>query len=715
MNQRSGSRPRQAIDRLLRPRSVAIVGASPTPGAFGAGVLSNLENAGYTGELYLINPKHNDIGGRPCISSIDELPDGVDCAVLAIPRTGVMTAVEACVRRKIGGIVIFSAGFAEADEQGRIEQEELRRIVLSHDVIIEGPNCLGIANYVDGIALTFVVTPMKKFEQGPGVAVVSQSGAMAAVLGVSLRHHGLTISYSVSTGNEAAIGVEDFLAYMIDDNNTRVIAMIVEQFRNPRRFLKLVEQAGREGKSIVLLHPGTSIAARASAATHTGALAGDYQLMRAEVAHAGVLAVDTLEELVDVTNILSRCPSLPDGGPVVFTESGAYKALTLDLCERLGLTLPVPSAETTNELRAVLPDFIPATNPLDITAQGLTDPDLYRRCVPPMLADAKCGSLVLAIILTDERTSGLKLPPIIEALREIRPTKPVLFAGLDEGAKIDPHYISQLGELNVPFFPTSERAFRALAQVTRYAAHKQRCSGESTIVARRLALPFGTLPEYKSKPVLAEAGVRVPAGALATSSADAQNIAARIGYPVVLKAQAAQLTHKSDCGGVALKLNDADAVREAWESMQASIAHALPELQLDGIMVEAMSKPGLELIVGAHRDPEWGAVILLGLGGIMAEILGDTRLIVPGLTHEAIVSELLQLKSAAVLSGFRGSPKLDIGAAAGVIERLAALIKANPSIRELDINPLIVYPEGEGAIALDCLMVVEPNLDETRT
>jgi acetate---CoA ligase (ADP-forming) len=379
----------------------------------------------------------------------------------------------------------------------------------------------------------------------------------------------------------------------------------------------------------------------------------------------------------------------------------------------LGLTLPVPSVETTNELRAVLPDFIPVTNPLDITAQGLADPDLYRRCVPPMLADAKCGSLVLAIILTDERTSGLKLPPIIEALREIRPTKPVLFAGLDEGAKIDPHYISQLGELNVPFFPTSERAFRALAQVTRYAAHKQRCSGESTIVARRLALPFGTLPEYKSKPVLAEAGVRVPAGALATSSADAQNIAARIGYPVVLKAQAAQLTHKTDCGGVALKLGDADAVREAWESMQASIAHALPELQLDGIMVEAMSKPGLELIVGAHRDSEWGAVILVGLGGVMAEVLGDTRLLVPGLTLAAIVAELLQLKSAAVLTGFRGSPKLDIGAAAEVIERLAALVTANPSIREVDINPLIVYPEGEGVIALDCLMVVDPNLDET--
>jgi succinyl-CoA synthetase beta subunit len=254
-----------------------------------------------------------------------------------------------------------------------------------------------------------------------------------------------------------------------------------------------------------------------------------------------------------------------------------------------------------------------------------------------------------------------------------------------------------------------------LAQVTRYTARQQRGTVESTFAGRKLTLPFGTLPEYKSKPVLAEAGVRVPPGALAANFAEAESIAGRIGYPVVLKAQAAELTHKSDFGGVALNLKDAAAVREAWESMHASIAHGLPELRLDGIMVEAMSKPGFELIVGAHRDPEWGAVMLVGLGGAMAEVLGDTRLLVPGLTSEAIIAELLQLKSAGVLSGFRGLPKLDIEAAAEVVERLAALITTNPSIRDVDINPLIVYPEGEGVMALDCVMVVDPNLDEART
>jgi len=616
-----------------------------------------------------------------------------------------METVLACARRKVGGVIIFSAGFAEAGEQGRLEQERLGVIARENGMVIEGPNCLGIANYVDGVPLTFVVTPMEKFGNEPGVAIVSQSGAMAAVLGVSLRHHGLHISYSVSTGNEAASGVEEFLEYMIDDPNTRVIAMIVEQFRKPKKLLEMAARARAAGKQIVLLHPGSSSAARASAATHTGAMAGDYNLMRTKVAHAGILAVDTLEELVDVTDLLSRCPSLPNGGAAVFTESGAFKALTLDLCERLGLPLPALTGKTADDLRAVLPDFIPPTNPLDITAQGLVDPDLYRRCIPPVLADERYGSLVLAIILTDESTSGLKFPPILAALREIKPTKPVLFAGLDEGAKILPEYIDQLRELGVPFFPSTERAFRALAHVTNHAPRMSAATTASAASSTSLALPTGTIPEYKSKQILAEIGIRVPVGELATTVDEAQTIAGRIGYPVVLKAQASALSHKSDVGGVALKLGDAEAVRVAWQKMQSDIAHALPELKLDGILVETMGQWGTELIVGAHSDPEWGPVLLIGLGGVLAEALGDTRLIVPELSREAVVVELYKLKSAALLRGFRGSAELDVEAAAQIVVRLGALVLANPAIREVDINPVIVYAKGKGAVALDALIV----------
>jgi acyl-CoA synthetase (NDP forming) len=697
------------MERLLRPRSVAIVGASPTPGAFGAGVLANLEHAGFTGGLYLINPKRNNIGGRPCIASVDDLPEGVDCAVLAIPRAAVVETVLACARRRVGGVIIFSAGFAEAGEEGRLEQERLAQIAREHDMVIEGPNCLGIANYVDGIPLTFVVTPMTKFGDTPGIAIVSQSGAMAAVLGVSLRHHGLRISYSVSTGNEAASGVEDFLAYMIEDENTAVVAMIVEQFRKPQRFLALVRRAREAGKPIVLLHPGSSSAARASAATHTGALAGDYNLMRTKVSAAGVIVVETLEELVDVTDILSRCPSLPNGGAAVFTESGCFKALTLDLCERLGLPLPALAGETAGALRAVLPDFIPPTNPLDITAQGLVDPDLYRRCIPPVLADRSYGSLVLAIILTDETTSGLKFPPIIEAIQEIRPTKPVLFAALDEGPSIAHSYVDQLRELGVPYFPSTERAFRALAHVTRHTARLAFAFAESmpAPVAAPIALPSGVIPEYKSKQILAGIGIPVPIGELATTSGQAQAIATRIGYPVVLKAQAAALTHKSDAGGVALKLRDAAAVDAAWQTMQADIARAVPDLQLDGILVETMGQWGTELIVGAHSDPEWGPVLLVGLGGVLAEALGDTRLLVPGLGRDAVAAEIHKLKSAALFRGFRGAPELDIEAAAEIVVKLGELVLANPSIREVDINPVIVYAKGSGAVALDALIVTE--------
>lgn len=695
------------MNRLLRPRSVAIVGASPTPGSFGASILANLENAGYKGQLHLINPKRSEIGGRPCVASVDDLPEGVDCAVLAIPRVAVLDAVLACARRKVGGVIIFSAGFAEAGEQGRLEQLRLGEIAREHSMVVEGPNCLGIANYVDGIPLTFVVTPMLPFQPGMGVAIVSQSGAMAAVLGVSLRHHGLQITYSASTGNEAASGVEEFLEYMVADDNTRVIAMIVEQFRKPKKLLALAQRAREAGKRIVLLHPGSSSAARAAAATHTGALAGDYNLMRTKVAHAGIIVVDTLEELVDVTDILSRCHNLPTGGAAVFTESGAFKALALDLCERLALPLPALADATADALRAVLPDFIPPTNPLDITAQGLVDPDLYRRCIPPVLADEQYGSLVLAIILTDETTSALKFPPILAALGDIKPTKPVLFAGLDEGAQIDPKYVDQLRELGVPFFPSSDRAFRALAHVTCHASKMRQASEVSSTSIASTTLPTGVIPEYISKQLLASVGIPVPVGELATTVEEAKAIAAKIGYPVVLKAQAAALTHKSDVGGVALKLQSAEAVATAWHKMQSDLATALPDLKLDGILVETMGQGGTELIVGAHSDPEWGPVLLIGLGGVLAEALGDTRLSVPGLSREAVVAELLQLKSAALLRGFRGSLPVDLEAAADVVVRLGAFVLANPSVREVDINPVIVYAKGKGAVALDALIVNE--------
>ena len=704
------------MNRLLRPASVAIVGASPNRGSLGAGVLANLERAGYRGEIYLVNPKRDEIGGRPCYPSVDALPAGIDCAVLAIPRAGVREALEGCARRGVGAGIVFAGGFAESGEAGRAEQDGIARIARESGMIILGPNCLGMVNSVDGVALTFISTPEVTLEAGrQGIAIVSQSGAMAAVLIANFAARKLGVSYSVSSGNEAASGVEDYVEYLIDDPHTRVITMIVEQFRGARRFLALAERALQRGKSIVLLHPGRSGAARASAATHTGAMAGDYMVMRTKVERAGVVVVDTLEQLTDVSELLLRMsclpqPAFPVKGAAVLTESGTFKAIALDFCDRAGLGLPEFSGSVADALRAVLPEFIPPTNPMDLTAQALVDPGLYRRTLPVILADEQFGSLLLVIILTDESTSGLKFPSIIGAIRELPEAsrrKPIVFAGMDEGARISPVFVEELRALNVPFFVSPERALQALAIVTERGAARARFGTAPAKVLEGAPLPAGVMPEYRSKEVLRYAGIPVPAGALAKSPEEAVAIAERIGFPVALKAQVAALSHKSEAGGVILNLTDADALRAAWVRLHGNVARAMPRLPLDGVLVEKMGQRGVELIVGGRHDRDWGPVLMIGLGGVVAEALQDVRLLAPDLPVERIEAELHLLRGAALLRGFRGSGVADVRAAAEIVARVGALLLSNASIVEIDVNPVVVYAAGQGAMALDALLVTE--------
>ena len=699
----------KSLDRLLRPRSVAIVGASDKPGALGASVLSNLTRNGFSGDIHLINPKRADIGGRPCLPSVDALPDGVDAAVLAIPRAAVLDTVKALAARNVGAAVIFSAGFAEGGEEGLAEQREIGRIAAETGMVVEGPNCLGMTNFIDRVPLTFVETDAKPLADRPGIGVVSQSGAMACVLCTTLASRDLGLSFSISTGNEAASGVEDYVDYLLEDDSTRVIAMIVEQFRKPQRFLAAARRARALGKAIILLHPGRSAAARKSAATHTGAMAGDYQVMRVKVERAGVILAETLEELGDVAEIALRCPTMPAGGVAVLGESGAFKALTLDLCDTIGLDLPQVDDGNAPALRAALPDFVPVSNPLDLTAQGLVDPDMYRRTLAALFTDDRFGSIVAGIIQTDPVTVGIKLPPILRAMSELRPDKPIIFAGLDEGAPVPLHYVDQLRALGIPYFPSTERAFRALKRLNDHARRDFSEASCAPLHAAGLAGHSGVIPEYRSKAILAPLGIPFPKGAFCTSIGEAVNAAEAVGYPVAIKAQSAALSHKSDAGGVVLNLANADELRTGWDRLYANVSAHDAAIILDGVLLEGMGERGVELIIGAKNDPDWGPVILCGFGGVTAEILQDVRLITPGLSLEAITAELHHLKQAPILRGFRGSPALDVEAAAQIIHTLGRILLSEPSIREIDLNPVIIYPEGEGAIALDALMLAAPN------
>jgi acyl-CoA synthetase (NDP forming) len=693
------------LSRLLNPRSVAIVGASPTPGALGNSVLANLERHGFTGDIHLINPKRDEIGGRPCLKSIDGLPYGVDAAVLAIPGPAVLGAVKALAAKGVGAAVIFAAGFAEGGEEGLAAQAEVARIAAESGMVVEGPNCLGMTNYVAGVPLTFVEVPALRLEGKPGIGIVSQSGAMAVVLGTTLMAKDLGISLSISTGNEAASGVEDYVAHLIDEPNTQVIGMIVEQFRSPKRFLGLAAKAREAGKAIVLLHPGTSSAARESAATHTGAMAGDWQLMKTKVTRAGVILVESLEELGDVLDIALRAKPVRAGGVAVLTESGAFKALTLDLAERIGLELPDIGGATAAAMRAAIPDFIPVSNPMDLTAQALVDPDLYRRTLEPLLADDAFAAVVLGIIQTDAATSSRKFPQITEAVKAIGSDKPVIFAGLDDGAPVPAEYLADLRAAGVCYFPSPDRAFRALRRLGEAAGRNAAIGGGEPIA---VALPMGgVIPEYRAKGILAPLGVPFPEGGFAATLGEAKAVAARIGYPVVLKAQASALSHKSDAGGVLLNIDDDAALAAAWDTLFANVLAYDAAIVLDGGLVEAMGGRGIELIVGAKSDPEWGPVILIGFGGVTAELMQDVRLLPHDLPHDAVVAELRALNSGALLDGYRGSPALDIDAVADIIVALGRLLAGTPAIREIDLNPIVVYPKGHGAVALDALILAD--------
>lgn len=698
----------EQIDRLLRPKSVAVIGASDRTGALGATLLNNLVQYEFAGEIYPVNPKRDELLGLKVYHSVEELPEGIDCAVLAIPRPFVLDTVRQLAARKCGAVVIYSAGFSEAGEEGMRDQLELAAIAAEHGMVIEGPNCLGCTNYVARVPLTFVETNMRTPPKGTrAVGIASQSGALAAVLATALHPRGLYVSTSVSTGNEAASGVEDYVEWLVDDPDTHVIAMYVESLRRPKAFIQAARRARAAGKPIVMLHPGKSNKAQESAATHTGAMAGDYALMKTKLAREGVIFADTLEELGDITEIALRCKALPGAAMAVLGESGALRGLAFDIAEDIGLDLVDLNDDNSPALRAVLPDFVPVSNPTDITALGLSEPEIYTKVLTCLLEDERIGSVVASIIQSDPITSGIKFPHIIKVLEDGTFPKPLVFAGVDEGANVPQEYIEGLRKVGIPWFPSTERAYRAIARLADLAKRDLTDRSAEPIAVPGVDAVSGVVPEYKAKALLRPLGIAFPESTFAADAEAAVAAAEAIGYPVVMKAQAAALGHKSDAGGVILNLKSADEVREAFGRMYGNVANYDASIQLDGVLVEKMGRMGTEMIVGAKNDPEWGPVVLAGFGGVTAEILKDVRLFTPDMDQAAVHAGLLQLKQAPLLTGYRGSPALDVAALAGLIVEVGRIMAGNPRIREIDLNPVIVHPEGEGVVALDALMLAE--------
>jgi acyl-CoA synthetase (NDP forming) len=699
------SGPRNQAGRALCPRSIAIVGVSPEAGSIGGGVLNNLERFNYGGAIHLVSRNRSTIDGRPCVGSVADLPEGIDVAVLAVPGAGIREAVAVCADRKVGTAMVFAAGFAETGAAGQAEQEAIAQIARDGGMGLIGPNCIGLVNYRDGIPLTY--EPIEPLEVGnaPAVGVVAQSGAMLSSLRMALLAKGLRLSHIVSTGNEAGFAAEDFLEFLVEDAATRAIVVFAEQIRFPRRFLAIAGEARARAKPIVLMHPGRSGRAAESARTHTGALAGDYAVMATLVRRHAVLLVETTEELIDTAEILVRFPRPPQAGAALITNSGAFKGFALDFCDALGLDLPKPTAATLAALAGALPPFAAIDNPLDTTGQTIKEPRIFTDAAAHLLADPGMGSLLVSIVPGGPSQAVAKAAALVPPLTAT--DKPVAVAVMGDEGPLPKEFVPAFRNNGVPVFRSPERALRALAHATAYGRQLADFGTANTDIAQPDVPLLGAIPEYLGKSVLAELEIPVPPGELAMTFSEAQKIAGRIGYPVVIKAQSALLTHKSDIGGVIVGIDDRHALSAAWERLSNDVAQAEPKLELDGVLIETMAAPGIEMMVGGRRDPAWGPVVMVGLGGIWVEALGDVRLMAADLSAAAIAAEIAQLKAHRLLAGLRGRPPADIDALVTVVQKIGALLRGRPEVTEIDINPLMVYPKGQGVLALDVLVVTK--------
>ncbi len=565
-----------AVDILMRPKSVAIIGMSSKPNTAGHVVLQNLRLNHFAGDIHLVGRSGGEVDGLTVLTAIDDLPFGVDLAIFTLPAAGVKEALEGCARRGVRAVTIFSSGFAEA---GNAEgQRELVRIAKDGGIAMLGPNCLGYTNIVDGFAVGFAgareVVKLPVERRDPAVALVSQSGGLMAYARGALDAVNIPASYTVSTGNEAGVSLADFLEFFADDPSTDIIALYLEEVRDPPAFLAAARYARSKGKPVVMIHPGRSAEAKAAVQSHTGALAGDYDVMRVHLARAGIALVDTLEQWMDVTEFLARFPTPPVKGPGFVTFSGGFCAIAHDFCAGLALDVPPLSAEIQQQLAEHLPKYIPPRNPLDLGTEVIWRPQLAEIGARGLADDPAVGTVCISIAVASQQAQRDYGFFFLDVLKEHR--KPGMF--VLPVSELAPEFAAALKDNRIIFSRSVERSISAIALATFHGRALEKAGRAVKPVAfdNLPALGAGVLPEWRGKAVLNAIGIKTPAGGLAKTLDEAEAIAARVGYPVALKAQASALAHKTEAGGVILNLADAGALREGWAKLHANIARAQP-------------------------------------------------------------------------------------------------------------------------------------------
>jgi acetyl coenzyme A synthetase (ADP forming)-like protein len=700
--------PSRSLDPIFSPRSIAVIGASRDRGSIGFALLHNLVMGEFQGAIYPINPHADAIHSLKAYPRVSDVPDVVDLAVVAVPRDRVPGVVRECLARGVRGLVIITAGFGETGDEGRRMEAAIREMVRRGGARMVGPNCMGVINTDAAVTMNATFSPAPA--RAGSVAFVSQSGALGVAILLEASHLGIGLTQFVSMGNKADVSGNDLLEYWEDDPATRVICMYLESFGNPRRFTEIAKRVGRKKPILVVKSGRTEEGARA-ATSHTGAIAGRDITVSAFLGQCGILRANTIAELFDMVQAFDRCP-LPAGDRVaVVTNAGGPAIMATDACVNLGLRMARFSDETRQRLAEFLPSQASLDNPVDMIASA--NRESYRRTLDIVMADEGVD-MVLAINVTPLLTRPTE---VIEAMAEasaLHAAKPLVSVMMaTEG-----FYEENKSRTTLPpIYRFPEPAARALSQLWRYAGWRQRPIDDAPpafevddeAVEKILdRVPDGYLPAAAAYRVLEIYGIPAAPWAWATHPEETSLAAERIGFPVVLKAEAPQLVHKSDIGAVRVGLANADAVRTAADEMVEALdaaGHAV-----SGFLVQRHLKQGHEVIFGLSSDPRFGPVLMFGLGGRYVEVFNDVRFGVTPLTELEAREMITGIRGFKLLSGVRGEAAADLDVLTEVQLRIAQLSVRHPRILELDINPFLAASERDAARAVDVrIRVGEPG------
>jgi acyl-CoA synthetase (NDP forming) len=703
---------------LLSPDSVVIVGAAGDDSLRGRLTRQFVEH-GYDGRLYPVTRSQSEVLGHKAYASIAEIPEAADLAVILVPAAHVVSTIEQCAARGIPAAVVISSGFGEEKSEAAAERDAaLRAIAARTGMVIAGPNSEGLVNPLKPLVATFspvfhdpAQPLLPEGSRAKPIAVSCQSGALTFAFLSRGRDRQLRFTYQVSAGNQTVLEAHDYVDWVLDAGGADIFMCYLEGIRDPDRFRQVADKAARAGKPLIVAKVGRSDAGRRAAASHTGALARAGAADDAVFRHHGIIRGEDLDHMVDVATAFAYCP-LPRGNRVaVITGSGGSAVWMADILSAHGLELPELEEDIQRRIMALLPSYGSAQNPVDATAQAIGEVGYA-----PIIELVRQSERIDTILLIASMANDSRAKKLADELRGVTGTidKPIL---LSTYTTASPAAIAALGGAGLPCYtamPSCARAIRALVDYGAFQARlKERAAAPPTRVrsapaevARALSIAGPVLTEYEAKRLLARYGVKSPPELLVRDEDAAVAAAARIGGAVALKVQSPDILHKTEAGAVALGLAGEVAVRDGYRTVLARVQAAKPDARIEGVLVQAMAPRGVEMILGVSRDPDFGPMLMVGLGGIHVEVLRDAVFAPVPIAADEALSLLDELRGAALLKGVRGDKPGDRAALAELMVALSRFAADHADqIAEIDLNPVIVHPEGEGVSIVDALIV----------